>query len=146
MTIGADPSRYRVDRPVRDPVVLAKPGVVAFASGASPILGTAVAARTADRVVEARAARRDAEQHGELGVTVTAMADIAIATQYVILMHVHERLAPVRRLGERNVGRVPEISVACRTVVEGGFGTPVLRVGLSCSRPDHGSTEQRNEK
>jgi hypothetical protein len=127
-------------------VVLPKPGTVASVGWAgSIILGTAVAARTTDRV-EAGAAVRSADQHiiidgdaieGDAGV-----AGSAISVQHVVAMDVVEGVFPGLVVAERDVGVFQETSVTSLTAAVGG----VRRKGLSCSRPDQQSTEQRNEK
>jgi hypothetical protein len=87
------------------PVVLTKPGT--DASDATLILGTAVAARTTDRV-EAGATRRAAYQHGELAAV--AVADTAFVIHHVLVDDV-ETVFPGLAVVERSVGRGPEISV-----------------------------------
>ena len=92
----------------RRPVVLTKPGTVAERPESKPILGTAVAARATDRI-EAVAARRAVDQHGEPGTG--AVAGIAIAIQHDVAMDVVETVSPILAVAESSVGRGPEISV-----------------------------------
>ena len=93
----------------RPPVVLTKPSTETEGSESDPILRTAVAARATDRV-EASAARRAVGQHGEPGAG--AVAGEAIAIQHDIAMDVVKIVSPGLAVAERNVGRVPETSVA----------------------------------
>jgi hypothetical protein len=127
-------------RSKRAEVVLTKPGTVASVAWAgSIILGTAVAARTTDRV-EAGAAVRTADQHIPIA-GVAGVAGSAIETHHG-LMDAVERAPPVRAGAEGTcVGVFQEASVTLVTVVLG-----VLFVGLRCSRPDQQSTEQRYAK
>ena len=97
----------------RRPVVLTKPGTKAKGSEANPVLEAAVAARATDRV-EASAARRAVDQHGKPGTG--AVAGGAIASQHGDAMDVVEIVSPGLTVAERNVGRIPEISVTSPTV------------------------------
>jgi hypothetical protein len=125
----------------RAEVVLTKPGTVASVGWAGSIIfGTAVAARTTDRV-EAGAAVRTADQH----ILIAGVADVAgsaIVTHHG-LMDTVEGASPGRAGAERTlVGIVQKASVTSLTAA----GEGVRLIGLSCSRPDRGKTEQRYEK
>jgi hypothetical protein len=123
-----------------DVVVLTKPGTEAsiVSGGIILIFGAAVAAHATDRV-EAGAAGRKARPHGGTS-GVADVAGIAIKTHHG-LMDAVEGALPVQITAGRVVVRVQETSVTSITVV-----ARVRLIGLSCSRPDHGKTEQRHEK
>jgi hypothetical protein len=128
MTIGADPSRSAVDRPVRDPVAPTKSGTVAFASGASPILGTAVAARAGDRG-EAGAAIGVAHVDPWPVGAPAFVAGLAVATQHIVAMDEVESRWPSRSLAERNVvGTEEECAVAVGAEIDVVIG--IIRVVL----------------
>jgi hypothetical protein len=129
-------------------VVPTKSGTVAFASGASPIVGTAVAAHASDR--------------GETGATIGGahvdpwpdgarafVAGLAVAIQHVVAMDVVESVWPGRPLGERNVGDdEPAVAVGTEIDVVIVIRVVLIRRGVAgregygqCGHhPDHGST------
>jgi hypothetical protein len=125
----------------RAPVVLTKPGTEVKGSEANPIFGAAVAARTTERI-ETGATLRTADQYGKPGAG--AVAGVAIVSQHE-LMDVVEGVSPGRIAVERKIGRSQKIAVTSPTVGE-VFVLGILLVGLSCSHPNHGSAEQREEK
>ena len=92
----------------RPPVVLTKPRTPAKSSKTKPIFHAAVAARATDRG-EPVATRRTVEQHGKKAAG--AVAGIAIASQHDAAVDVVEIVFPGLAIAERNVGRIPEISV-----------------------------------
>jgi hypothetical protein len=142
--------RSTVDRAVRDPVVLTKPGTVAFAPVGrhDPVLGAAVAARASDRV-EAGATTGGAYVDLSTAGVHAEVAGTAVAIQHVGAMDDVESVWPGLPFAERNIGGVEfAVAVGAEVDVVCFIRVVLVRRGVAgpegyaqCGRhPDRGST------